>query len=233
MTFSEQIREARRIAQPTDYNGGPTDIPYRAISIFPSFFLARLGVTGNQITLFWVLLGLAGVLALGWPTYGVRVAGAILLEVSYLLDFVDGEVARLQNRTSKRGFLLDLVGHGVIKTSLFLAIGYQVFVTTQDPRNLLLAFSACVSLSSLYALPYLAGHAQVRNHAAAEGANPSAKRSTLRRLLGFGSLLFESPGIYAAVLVGAALDRIAWVLLLYGALGPLWLGLQAVKFRWE
>src|SRR5258707_1360239 len=104
------INLARKIAQPPGSNSTITDIPYRAVSIFPSIWLARTRVTANQITLLWGFLGLVAVIGLAWPSQNVRIGAAVLLEFSYLLDFVDGEVARLQHRTSKRGFFYDLSG---------------------------------------------------------------------------------------------------------------------------
>ncbi len=126
----QRLREARRIAQPAGLGPNVTDIPYRILSIFPSLLLARVGLSPNQITLLWISLGLMAVVALGSAKYGVRVAGALILQLSYLLDFVDGEVARLQNRISEQGSFLDLAGHGLVKTGLFLALGYHVLVST-------------------------------------------------------------------------------------------------------
>ncbi len=196
---------------------------------------ARLRMPPNRITVLWALLGIIGVIALGWPSYFVRVAGAVLLQISYLLDYVDGEVARLLQRSSKRGFLLDLLGHGVIKAGLFLAVGYRQFLTTQQAASLLLAFVASASLVNVYALPFLAAHAGVRNQPAPSGnqSGASGRRGALRELLGLLGLLFESPGLYALVLITVLSNKIGLLLLFYGILTPLWLLWRVQKYRFE
>jgi phosphatidylglycerophosphate synthase len=229
-SFLERVREARRIAQPPAVSPSATDIPYRHVSIFPSVVLARWGVRPNEVTVTWIFLGLVGVLAIGWPAYSARVAGAILLQVSYLLDFVDGEVARLRRQTSKRGLFLDLTGHGLIKTALFLAAGYRVFIATGKFAFLLLAFSACVSISNSYALQFYAASASLHNRSAPE-RGVAGPAGSLRQWLGLVGYLFESPGLYGTVLVAAILNRLDWVLILYGFLGPLRLWHRAMKYR--
>ncbi len=233
MSLREKVREARRVAQPLDPEASVTDPPYRAVSIYPSMLLAHAGITANQVTIAWVFAGLVGVVALGWTSYAVRVTGALLLQVSYLFDFVDGEVARLQKCTSKRGFLLDLLGHGLIKASLFLALGYREFLTTQRTAGLLLAFVASASLVNVYALPFLAARAGVRNQPTARSGGAPARRSAVRQLLGMVGLLFESPGLYALVLAAVAARQIGVLLLFYGMLTPLWLLWRIGKYRFE
>lgn len=230
------VREARRIAQPRPLTPNWPDYPYRAVSIYPSIVFARLGVSANQITIIWIILGIAGVVALGSASYGVRAAGAVLLEISYVFDFVDGEVARLTSRTSKLGALLDLTGHGVIKTALFLAIGYGVFASTHRAAILILAILACAGVVNGHMMPLFAAEAsppagsrqQAANSTAA--ARPSAKRRVLRSV-GQTFYLFESPGIYLLVLLGAIFSRLEWVIVFYGFLGPLWFIYRLARYR--
>ncbi len=232
--FVQRLREARRLAQPREFSPSVTDEPYRLISIFPSLLLARLGITPNQITLFWVLLGLVGVAALGSAEYTLRVAGALLLQFSYLLDYVDGEVARLQKRSSKKGMYYDLMGHGLVKTGLFLALGYQAFRSLHSPEILILAFFGCVSISNGYALPFYAASAGVRTQPSPETVQaPPVKLGTTRKLLNLTSLLFESPGLYAVVLLGVMVDQPQWVVVFYGLTGPVWFLHRLLKYRYE
>lgn len=223
--FAWSVREARRIAQPASVSPNVTDIPYRAVSIYPSMIFARLGVTANQLTIFWVLLGIAGVVALGASRYSVQVTGAVLLEVSYLFDFIDGEVARLTEHTSSVGYLLDLAGHSVIKTAAFLAIGYGLFVSTHRYEMLILAFLACVGVSNGQLVPGFVAEAfpQTKRAAIAPAQTPPVRRSLPRRAISGAGSLFYSPGIYLLILLGAIFTRLDWVIVFYGVLGPLWL----------
>jgi phosphatidylglycerophosphate synthase len=230
----QTIQQAREIAQPSTFSPSITDKPYRAVSIYVSVILAKTGISANQITFLWILLGLVGVVALAAPSYVVRLAGAILIEISYLFDYVDGEVARLQHRSSKRGVFLDLAGHGLIKTAIFLAIGYQVVLVTGRFEYLILAALACVGIANGHASMAYAEVARVtmqpRIAAASSGA---AHRSGLRELLNLSGYWFESAGIFAIVLLGAVFDHLAWVLVFYGFLGPLWCVYRLLKYKHE
>ncbi len=221
-SFIQKIQDARGVAQPLIVSPSMTDNLYRGVSIYLSVPLAKAKVSANQITVFWILLGLFGLVALAAPKYGVRVAGAVLINVSYLFDYVDGEVARLHGRSSRWGLFLDLVGHGLIKTALFLAIGYRIVLATGRFEYLILAILACVGISNGHAtVAYgeVAGVAMQRRTGAVPTGTTS--KSNFRKLLFLAGYAFESVGIFGTVLLGAILDRLDWVLLLYGCFGPL------------
>jgi phosphatidylglycerophosphate synthase len=229
-SFVQRVREARRIAQPAECNSSITDGPYRAVSIFPSLLLARFGIAPNVITIASGVLGLAGVVALGWRNYAVRLTGALLLQASYLFDFVDGEVARLLHRISKRGFFIDLICHGLIKSSLFLAVGYGVYGYNHRAWALVLAFVACIAVSSIHSLPFLVQAAKVIDERAPDGVLRSTT-STITLVRNLLATFPESPGIYGLVLLGALFDRLSWVVALYAILAPIWFLRKVIRFR--
>lgn len=234
LTLFQQVREARRVAQPAAGAESATDAVYRAISIFPSMLLARLRVSPNQITAGWILLACCGVVALASADQAFRVAGAVLLQVSYLLDFVDGEVARLQARTSRLGCFLDLAGHGVVKNAMFLAIGYRLFVASQRAEILLLAFSASVAISVGHTLPFYARR-ELQGGQASMGARLRSAGLSRRiiTLLELAVLVFESPGLYAAITLAAIVNRLEWVVVFYGLAAPLWFLYRVRKYGHE
>src|SRR6185437_12886811 len=230
-----RLREARRIAQPPGSSPSVTDIPYRKVSIYLSVPLAKLRATPNQITVVWILLGLAADVGLGFSQYWIRVAAASIFQLSYILDYVDGEVARLQDRTSRRGLFLDLSGHCLIKTGVFLGAEYHIAASTGQLKYLILAFLACVSVSNLSSLYTFASYAGVLARRTSNLQDPTqrSRASVFRRLLGLFGILFESPGIYALVFVAVVLERTEWLLLLYGICGPLWFLFRAREYRYE
>lgn len=193
-------------------------------------------MSANQLTIFWIILGIVGVVALGSASYAARVAGGVLLEISYLFDFVDGEVARLKSRTSKLGVLLDLAGHGIIKTTLFLAIGYGVFSSTHRAAVLILAFLACAGVANGNMTPLFVAEAfpPSGSHEKAADSTPAVRPSAgrfLRCAIGQTLYLFESPGIYLLVLLGAIFGLLEWVIVFYGVLGPLWFIYRLARYR--
>jgi phosphatidylglycerophosphate synthase len=159
----------------------------------------------------------------------------LLLQLSYLLDFVDGEVARLTDRRSSVGGFLDLLGHGVIKASLPLAAGVAAGWYSGQPVLLLcggvgsvvivvgdaLRFYAACTLNELAGGDL--GHTVVPR-----GSGP---RTLSRLVLSVFDLSFESPGLYGLALMAAVADRLD-VLVVYWAVGGfVWFCRRATTYR--
>jgi archaetidylinositol phosphate synthase len=79
---------------------------YRPLSQRAASALAHTPVTPLQITLLSGLLTVGGGVAFGFRAY---VIGAILILFGVITDCVDGDLARLTNRTSRAGAFLDSV----------------------------------------------------------------------------------------------------------------------------
>ena len=211
MLTLKDIEEARHIAQPEAE--GWRDTQYRRISIFLSVPFARTGVSANEITVTWCVLGFLGTVALASSHYWFRIGGACLLEFSELLDYVDGEVARLTGHTSSAGIFLEVVGHQLRNISLFLAVGFGVFRKTDNLLYLLLAFCATTFASGyqpelfqqqLAKLGTFGNESRARNDRA----------SVLRKLL---SIFFLTIRLQTELVVfGTITDSLAFVLLYYG-----------------
>ncbi|SHG22341.1 CDP-Glycerol:Poly(glycerophosphate) glycerophosphotransferase [Jatrophihabitans endophyticus] len=94
----------------------------RPISRRVSRRAVRAGLTPNQVTVVGFLLALtaAGLIAAG--NVGTVVAGALLLQVSLVLDCVDGEIARSTRRFSSFGAWLDLATDRVKEYAVLAAV---------------------------------------------------------------------------------------------------------------
>jgi phosphatidylglycerophosphate synthase len=89
--------------------------------------LARSGsVSPDQVTIVSVVLGLPTGLAFASGTRAGLVVGALLFYFSFLLDCVDGKLARALQTTSPRGRVLDDLGDGARRGSA--AAGLAVFL---------------------------------------------------------------------------------------------------------
>ena len=93
----------------------------------------------NAVTLFGFAMHLpiAVLIARGYFIYA-----GILLVVFGLFDALDGQLARLQNRTSKMGMLLDSVTDKMKEVLLYIGIGY-FFVWSGRPYFAVWAIAAC------------------------------------------------------------------------------------------
>ncbi|MDQ3661792.1 MAG: CDP-alcohol phosphatidyltransferase family protein [Actinomycetota bacterium] len=89
--------------------------------------LARSGsVSPDQVTIISVVLGLPTGLAFASGTRAGLVVGALLFYFSFLLDCVDGKLARALRTTSPRGKVLDDLGDGARRGSA--AAGLAVYL---------------------------------------------------------------------------------------------------------
>jgi predicted outer membrane lipoprotein len=87
---------------------------------------ARRGFTPNQVTTVSVLIGFAAAAAFGTGERWGLVAGAVLLQIAFTTDCVDGQLARYTRQFSKLGAWLDSVFDRTKEYAVFagLAIGY-------------------------------------------------------------------------------------------------------------
>lgn len=85
--------------------------------------LVRTPLTPNQLTIFTLIVALAGagLLATGDPVHANWGAGLFVL--ARFLDHFDGELARQKNMKSRLGYYLDYVSGAISYAALFLCIG--------------------------------------------------------------------------------------------------------------
>ncbi len=98
-----------------------------------------VGLTPNVITVFGFLVCVAGgaLVALDWPLYG-----GIVFLVGSFLDLFDGALARLTNRASPFGALLDSVFDRLGEAALFVGLGLYYLLSDLPPTQLLLSMLA-------------------------------------------------------------------------------------------
>lgn len=88
-----------------------------------SKLLVSTPITPNQISVASIVIGLAGAwfLARGGRTEGIL--GAILFQLSAIVDCMDGDVARMAFKESPLGKWLDIVGDQVVHAAIFIGVG--------------------------------------------------------------------------------------------------------------
>lgn len=81
----------------------------RRISIYVSLFLAKKQrVSPNAITLAGIAAGLIAAAAFMYGSAAAFLIGCFFYQMCYLADCVDGEVARMNNQSSRGGVWLDI-----------------------------------------------------------------------------------------------------------------------------
>ena len=104
--------------------------------------LAKTPLTPNQLTLFTLIIALAGagLLATGNPTHTNWGAGLFIL--ARFMDHFDGELARLTGKTSKLGYYLDYLAGAGSYAALFLGIGLGLRESALGPWAIGLGLAA-------------------------------------------------------------------------------------------
>jgi phosphatidylglycerophosphate synthase len=110
----------------------------RRMSVPLSRVLAQLPITPNQVTFFTLFVALVGAYLLALGGYWQMLAGAILTQISSILDGNDGELARLKVQDSDFGTWLDTLCDYVSYFLTFGAIGWGLYTRYSDTYYLIL-----------------------------------------------------------------------------------------------
>ena len=102
----------------------------RRLSIRVTWLLLHTRVTANQVTVIGVLIGLGGAVLLGWNNVWSLLAAVVALQLSFVIDFSDGEVARYRGTASAGGAYLDWIGHYYIPAAVTAALSYAAWQTS-------------------------------------------------------------------------------------------------------
>jgi phosphatidylglycerophosphate synthase len=159
------IDEIRKIAQPPEkMRQEIKDYPYvspffRRISPYFTKFFVEHNVTANQVTALSILFVIVGGLLFVFGDYYLMLIGCLFYLLWQLLDFVDGEIARVTNLKTIGGLYLENVHHsfdscffaffgiGLYKMLGSIAFAYFGFVIT-----LFLYLGKCFMFSRVIAM---------------------------------------------------------------------------------
>jgi hypothetical protein len=112
----------------------------RPLALRITWVVAPWGISAHAVTLTAWATGLAAALAFCLGSGGGWLCGALLWQLYYLLDHVDGQLARLHRTESLDGTQLDYWMHHSVHLSLPCGMGYGLFAATGHPAWLLAGF---------------------------------------------------------------------------------------------
>lgn len=92
----------------------------------------RLGLSPNTVTLLSLAAGLLAALLVASGSYAAFVAAAVLVQVSLVVDCVDGEIARYTRKFSAFGAWLDATGDRVKEYGIYAALAYAAAGSGRD-----------------------------------------------------------------------------------------------------
>ena len=117
----------------------------RRLSIYLTILMVRTNIQANYVTAINILIGVVAALFFLKGSYFYSVVGAALMFLYYIMNHVDGEVARYHGGTSTCGIYLDRIGFNAVLLLLFLTSGLGVYNNSPKQLFLLLSFISAIS----------------------------------------------------------------------------------------
>ncbi|MBN1589252.1 MAG: CDP-alcohol phosphatidyltransferase family protein, partial [Pirellulales bacterium] len=105
----------------------------RPMALRVTWVVAPWAVSAHATTLLAWACGIGSAALFGWGSPGGWVLGALVLQLAYLLDHVDGQLARLRETASLDGAQLDYLMHHTINLILPLGLGHGAFAASGHP----------------------------------------------------------------------------------------------------
>ncbi|MDE2729284.1 MAG: NTP transferase domain-containing protein [Gemmatimonadota bacterium] len=204
-----------RLVKPTD--GWVSRHINRPVSTRISRWLVRTPVTPNMVTLATFLTGLAGAWSVLDGTYWSVLLGALLFQISSILDGCDGEVAVLTYRESKYGSWLDTITDNLTYLAFFAAVVWAYAGGSGETviRSLGLGSVAVVAASILVMYYYLlqtgGSGSLVRFNRAFAAHAVGRRRHFISRLLNLFRMMAKRDFFTMLLLCFAVLDLLNWM----------------------
>lgn len=140
---SAKAMERRLWASLGSSSDGAVDTYFnRPLGRFLSKALIHTPVTPNQVTVVSALVGLVSAYYFAQGNYQAGIVGAILLQLSALIDCVDGDIARVVFKESPIGKWLDLGLDQVVHVAVFATIAVGLHRAAVDAPVMALGISA-------------------------------------------------------------------------------------------
>lgn len=237
----ESIKELRKICQtPRDIHNYEGMFNYFRVRIWrtPSIYITKLflytPITANQVTMLMIFLGFVISFLFSFGSYWYAVAAAIIIEVVYLLDAVDGEVARYRKQSSVTGVFLDIILHLANMAVPFIGMTIGVYRMNPGLDVVVLGLLAALfTLANLDIQP-LKHHAffmELMHYAQGEKKYQSKeikqevtikKENLLKKIFKTVVNPFYDNFLMGNIIVLAAIfNKLYWVLVFYGLTFPL------------
>ena len=191
----------------------------RKCSRWLTHFLLQTPLSPNAVTLVATAVGLAAAGAFAFGTYLAGIVGALLFQLSAILDCCDGEVARLKFLESAFGEQLDVILDNVVHIALFAAMAWGAFLGKGlCPAGWESVFADCDSARAFW-VPLFGGLAIFGNVAAFAVVRTAMRKRRLMdesRRARIDSILnrLASRDFSVIVFAFALIGQIPWFLLL-------------------
>lgn len=142
------LNELKKICRKKQYHNWWAKVFSRHFSIYFTYLFIHTPIGPTPITFSQVILAwLAALSLIIWQYQGI-IPWIILMQLCFIFDLVDGEVARYKKKASVYGVVLDSFVHVLINPSVYWSIGIFIYLQTFDLWVICLTIALSVFLIS-------------------------------------------------------------------------------------
>lgn len=122
-----EVKNFQYRINPEEYQKPYGRLFFRKFSVYLTWIFLNLGFTANQVTTIQTIVGVLASVLIAFPRFKVGLTGIILFQIGFLLDNVDGEIARFRKEASLTGKYLDEIGHEIVIPVMYLGFGIHEY----------------------------------------------------------------------------------------------------------
>ncbi len=121
----------------------------KRVSLPISIYMARLKIHPNVITFVNLLLGLWAAYLATKGTYGYLAAAGLLFQFVSIADGIDGEVAKINKKSSAFGAWFDTFGDNLSLFAFLFGVGFGIYQQQQSPWIIFALLVAILGVSTM------------------------------------------------------------------------------------
>lgn len=176
-------------------------------------------ITPNQISILAFAVSLAGAgVMVGWREWAGLVVSVAIYQLAYILDCVDGMLARVRGGGSPVGHLFDFLLDELKAVILLAAVTARLTLQGGGQLYALVGLGFVVALAVGLSLTTFSRRPEVAGPPKEPSGEPAARPSLLRRAVGLAEKVAQTILIYPCYIVYLALaDHIEVYFWVYGA----------------
>ena len=126
----------------------PYSLAMRKLSFYITWLFIKMGISADGATYLSISVGLLGCVLLAIGHYPTLVGGAILINIWYLLDCVNGNIARYQRVVSDYGEFVDDTSGYLMYALVFTGLGIGIYRHTDNSLAAMLSLLSNGSFSA-------------------------------------------------------------------------------------
>lgn len=217
------MKAVEKMRKPEDKENFLAKVTYRILSERITPLISKTGITPNQVSFISIITALVSGVFFALGTWKYLVLAFIVLQLTLLLDHIDGNLARYTNRCTDFGQWVDAISNKVHKFFFFLGASIGVFRITNNETYLILGM---IAIFTWFFSAYI--------------SETSKKLSISKKILfsvSKSEKIYLPLGLIGPNLIGlfALINKVDWGLWFFSAVGSIWTIVKIYKVhkKWK